>query len=332
MANEEMKDDVIFMKEEDDGSVVVGEAAPEQEQPAEEIAQEEAQDEAQDETLKAQDGDEEGHDEETSEEADARRERNRARRAQNKESRKNYIESLKRELAARDKIINDLSTRVASVEEQGRGSKMAQIDAAINEAANYYNHFKTVHQQAINEANGALATEATEKMFAAQQRHQMLQNAKKSMSQQQQRPQPLDPRLQKNAEDWMTKNQWYDPSGQDMDSDLVLKLDDRLVQEGWDPTTSEYWEELDARVKKYLPHRFNSSYNSVQQNGKAAQQRVPVSGSGNNTSGSSKGTYRLSAERVSAMKEAGMWDDPKARADMIRRYQEQDKAAANQSN
>lgn len=326
MANEEMKDDVIFMKEEDDGSVVVGEAAPEQEQPAEEIVQEEAQDE----TLKATDGDEEGHDEETSEEAEARRERNRARRVQNKESRKNYIESLKRELAARDKVINDLSTRVASVEEQGRGSKMAQIDAAISEAANYYNHFKTVHQQAINEANGALATEATEKMFAAQQRHQMLQNAKKSMSQQQQRPQPLDPRLQKNAEDWMAKNQWYDPSGQDMDSDLVLKLDDRLVQEGWNPTTSEYWEELDARVKKYLPHRTSLGYNKPQ--GGSQQQRVPVSGSGNNTSGSSKGTYRLSAERVSAMKEAGMWDDPKARADMIRRYQEQDKAAANQSN
>ena len=61
--------------------------------------------------------DEQGHAEETVEEADARRERNRQRRQQNKENRKNYIESLRRELSARDQIINDLSTRVASVEQ-----------------------------------------------------------------------------------------------------------------------------------------------------------------------------------------------------------------------
>jgi hypothetical protein len=29
------------------------------------------------------------------------------------------------------------------------------------------------------------------------------------------------------------------------------------------------------------------------------------------------------------LKEAGMWDDPKARADAIRRYREHDRSAAN---
>lgn len=319
---EETKDEVILMKEEQDGSITVGEP------------QVDTQEAEEDESLKtsSEEGkDEEGHAEETAEEAEARRERNRARRAQNKESRKNYIDSLKRELAARDSVINDLATRVASVERQGQGSQIAQLDSAMKEAEQFYNHFKQVNKQAIEQADGNLAVDAQEKMFAAKQRYEMLVNAKKGMTQQQvQRPQPLDPRMKMHAEDWMSKNDWYDPSGQDLDSDLVLKLDDRLVQEGWDPKTEEYWQELDSRVKKYLPHRFNSTYNKPQQNGQS-RQRVPVSGGSSSSTGGAKGTYHLSAERVKALKEAGVYDDPVKRADAIKRFQDYDKQQA-QSN
>ena len=318
---EEQKDD-LKVKELEDGSLQVGEAPVEDKQ--EEVSGE-------DESLKAtpdEGSDEDGHADETAEEAEARRERNRARRAQNKESRKNYIESLKRELAARDSVINDLATRVASVERQGQGSQIAQIDAALKEAEQYYNHFKQVNRQAIEQADGALAVDAQEKMFAAQKRYDMLANAKKGMTQQQvQKAPPLDPRMKMHAEDWMAKNDWYDPSGQDLDSDLVLKLDDRLVQEGWDPKSEEYWQELDSRVKKYLPHRFNSTYNKPQQSGQS-RQRVPVSGGSSASTGGAKGTYHLSAERVSALKEAGVYDDPVKRADAIKRFQEYDKQQA----
>ena len=145
--------------EEQDGSLTVGEAPAPEETNTEEDA-----------SLRTAEGDdheEEGHSEETAEEAEARRERNRKRRQENKQRRQDYVEGLKRELSARDAVINELSTRVASVERQSEGSKMAQIDAAMREAEQYYNHFKQVHQSAINEANGALATDATEKMFAA---------------------------------------------------------------------------------------------------------------------------------------------------------------------
>lgn len=318
---EEQKDD-LKVKELEDGSLQVGDA------PVEEVKEEAS---GEDESLKASsdEGDDEaGHAEETAEEAEARRERNRARRAANKESRKNYIESLKRELASRDAVINDLSTRVASVERQGQGSQMAQLDSAMKEAEQYYNHFKQVNRQAIEQADGNLAVDAQEKMFAAKQRFEMLSNAKKQMTQQQvQKPQPLDPRMKMHAEDWMAKNDWYDPSGQDLDSDLVLKLDDRLVQDGWDPKTEEYWQELDSRVKKYLPHRVSSGYNKPQQNGQS-RQRVPVSGGSSATTGGAKGSYHLSAERVKALKEAGVYDDPVKRADAIKRFQEYDKQQA----
>lgn len=279
-------------------------------------------------TLAAGEGDEAGHAEESSEDAEARRERNRQRRKENKESRKEYIEGLKRELAARDNVINDLSTRVASVERQSAGSQMAQLDTAIKEAENIYSHFKNLNMRAIEAVDGAAAVDAQEKMFAAAQRHQMLTNAKKGMVNQQQAPQPLDPRLKQHAEGWMQRNGWYDPSGSDMDSDLVLKLDERLVQEGWNPTTAEYWSELDARVKKYLPHRANSGYSRPQGSANNGKPRVPVAGSSQESAGGSRPSYHLSSERVKALKDAGVWDNPEKRADAIKRFKDYDAAEA----
>ena len=313
MADSEVKDD-LKVKELEDGSLQVGE----------EVA---ADDDAAtgDERLAQTDGDEEqGHAEESAEDAEARRERNRARRAQNKASRKEYVDSLKRELAARDSLISDLSSRVASVEQHSVGNQVAQLDAAINEAAGYYNHFKDLNRKAIELADGATAVDAQEKMFAAQNRHQMLLNAKKNMTSQVSQPKPLDPRMVNNANSWIERNPWYDASGSDADSDLVMKIDSRLVQEGLNPTTSEYWDELDARVKKYLPHRANKGYNGAQA-GTQTRTRSPVAGSGGESSVVSKGTYRLSAERVAALKEAGTFDDPVKRADAIRRFQQYDR-------
>jgi len=318
MENEDKKDDLkdLKVKELDDGSLQVGDDPV--------IEKEDSSDKDDDRVSTGKtsdDEDEDGHAEETSEEAEARRERNRARRIQNKASRKEYVESLKRELASRDTMLNELSTRLASVEQHSVGNQAAQLDAAITEASNYYNHYKDVNRKAIELADGAVAVDAQEKMFAAQNRFNMLQNAKKNMGAKAvQQPKPLDPRMAQNANAWIEKNSWYDPSGSDADSSLVMNIDNRLVQEGWNPTTSEYWEELDSRVKKYLPHRAVSGYNRTQGNPQS-KPRVPVAGSGQESGAAPKGTYRLSAERVKALKDAGIFDDPIKRADAIKRFQ-----------
>lgn len=303
----------LKVKELEDGSLQVGDEPKKDEEVEDErVSSNETTD------------DEEGHAEETAEEADARRERNRQRRAQNKASRKEYVESLKRELAARDEMINELSTRVASVEQHSIGNQAAQLDQAISEAANVYNQFKEINRKAIELADGATAVDAQEKMFAAQNRFNMLQNAKKNMGKQVQQPKPLDPRMVSNAQTWIERNGWYDPSGSDADSDMVMKIDQRLVQEGWNPTTQEYWDELDARVKKYLPHKAVSGYNRSSSN-QSSKPRVPVGGSNTESGTAPKGSYRLSAERVNALKEAGIYEDPVKRAEAIRRYQEYDR-------
>ena len=271
--------------------------------------------------------DEEGHAEETDAERAERTERNRARRKENKERRKDYIESLKREVAARDDILAAQQQRLDALERRTQSTDVATVDAEIKKTAEAYNYFKGQINIAVQEQNGAAVADATEKMFQAQRRFDQLNGIKKAVAQNQQTAPALDPRLKANAEGWLEKNNWYDPQAKDQDSFMVRQLDQRLAEEGWNPSTPQYWEELDARVKKYLPHRAKQSYNPNQS---GSRPRVPVAGSGRESGGNSnaQGSYRLSADRVQALKDAGMWDDPKQRADAVTRYKQFDRDAA----
>lgn len=321
MTTEDKKDDDLKLEERPDGAVLV--IDPSEPPPKEEDEKLTAAPEGEADDPEAE---EQGHAEETTEEAEARRQRNRERRAANKERRKEHIESLKRELAARDNIINEMNQRLAVVERKSSGSELAQLEAAEKEAVTFYNHFKQVNQTAIEQADGRTATDAQEKMYAAKQRYDQIQAIKKAVTNQQApAPQALDPRLLANANEWMAKNSWYSPDGSDEDSTLMRFLDNQLAQQGWNPTTKEYWDELEARKRKYLPHRANSGHN-VGTQGTRPNTASPVAASGGGqSSGKGSGGYVLSPERVQALKDAGMYDDPVKRNAMIRRYQQQDK-------
>jgi hypothetical protein len=123
----------------------------------------------------------------------------------------------------------------------------------------------------------------------------------------------------------MSKHQWFDPRGRDQDSRVALTLDNNLAEEGWNPSTPEYWEELSDRMRRYIPHKFAAADREEEKTG----QRQTTGGSDRDGGGStSRGAYVLSGERVRALKEAGMWDqfqsDSKFKARMLARYREQD--------
>ena len=110
------------------------------------------------------------------------------------------------------------------------------------------------------------------------------------------------------------------PQGRDPDSKVALTIDQGLSDEGWDPKTREYWEELDNRLQKYLSHRYTET---VDEKPFQRKPRNVVTSSGResaSSSGAGRNTFTLNPDQVRAMKEAGMWDDPDRRAKMIRRY------------
>lgn len=257
----------------------------------------------------------------TDDEREAIRARRREERKNRKQHAKEREDTLKRELAARDAVINELRARQDAIEHRNTGSELAQLETAKRNIAQAYNYYKDQIRIASENGDGASVAEATEKMIQAQRKFDEIASTEAAFRQAKTAPQPLDPRLASHAQRWMSENRWYDPNARDQDSLVARTVDQRLAEEGWDPTTEAYWDELSARVKKYLPHRISDGKMNTQ-----AKPKAVVAGSGRDSGSSGKtGTYKLSAERVQAMKDAGIWDNPEKRAEAVKRYREFDK-------
>ncbi len=265
---------------------------------------------------------------ETEEEREAIRAFRRQRRADRKQRQREREESLRREIAARDRIIADQGNRLNIIERRSNGTDLAQIDNAINQLSSAYNQVQHQLKEATESQDGAAVVQATESMFKIRERARELTQLKQAVQQQTTKPPALDPRLAINANSWMGSNNWYKPEGRDRDSAIVRRIDSELAQENWDPVTPEYWEELTERVKKELPHRFELSHNANRSNTPKLKKPI-VMGSGANNSRGNPGTPQksitLSKERIEAMREAGIWDNPKLRAMAIKEYTQHDK-------
>jgi len=217
----------------------------------------------------------------------------------------------------------ELLERLSTLEKKAHGSDIARINKAIEDQESRITFAKQKIAEATATGDGHLLTNAQEMWFEARRSHEAL-NALKQKStapQRQQTIQAPDPMLQRHASAWMSENPWYDANGQDADSRIALTIDQGLADEGWNPKTAEYWEELDNRLQKYLPHRY-----TVEADERPYQRSRPrnvVTSSGRETATSSRqggNSFTLSPDQVRAMKDAGMWDDPDKRAKMIRRY------------
>ena len=260
---------------------------------------------------------------ETGEDREAIRERRRQERQDRKAKAREREDNLRRELSSRDSTINQLKERLDVIERRSTGGEMAQIKQAKEETAKAYAYYKDQIRVGTESQNGAAVADATEKLFQIRAKAEQLDKIEKSYTTQATRPPPMDPRVANSAKSWAEKNKWYDVRGGDQDSKVVLMLDRTLADEGWNPLTQEYWDELNDRVKKYLPHR--ASRDNI-----TTRQKSVVGGSGRETPSNGGGkVFRLSAERVKALKEANKWDDPVERNKMIKQYRDYDKNNAN---
>lgn len=271
-----------------------------------------------------------GEEDESEDEAEQRRQRNRNKRHERKlrarEREENYIRSLN----MRDQMIAELTHRLNNVERRSQGVDLAQLNGAINQLNQAYAQNQEALRIATEEKNGQGVVQATENLLQIRQRYEQLNQLKQTVQQQSARPQPLDPRLMLHAQTWMDRNRWYKPEGNDSDSRRVRRIDADLAEEGMVPTTPEYWAELTKRVRKELPHRFERGYNgNMTEKPDQLKKRQKVGGSGAESKSRESRPNKLttlSKDRVNAMKEAGIWDNPKARADAIKAYEEFDKA------
>lgn len=280
--------------------------------------------------------DDDGHPEDNTPHADPEREAIRLARREERALKKKLSKARATESTH---LINSLKRqneqmveRLAVLEKRTAGADVARLDKAIEDAHVRLQYAKHKIKEATEMADGAGLADAQEAWYEARRQVEALDSLKKkavSDTPGQSVPRAPDPRLKKHAGEWMSRNAWYDPNGSDTDSQIAVKIDEALVREGWDPTSPDYWEELDNRLTKYLPHHYNGA------SGERSPERRPrsvVTSSGRESAPSARpNEFRLSPDRVKAIKEAGRWDDPVERNKMIRKYAEYDRNSQNRS-
>ena len=256
--------------------------------------------------------------------AEALREAKRQKRHTRKEYHKRVQSEKDVKLSQLERQNNQLLERLAIVERKTLGSELARLDSRIEEEAQKVMFARQKIKEAADTSNGDLLVSAQDMLVESSKNYEMLANLKKRSIEPQQKKAPttpVNPMLQRHAKEWMRENPWYDPSGKDPDSRRALTEDQILVEDGYDPTTAEYWDELTNRLASRLPHLYNTQTEA--KSVRTSRPRNVVTASGRESSyqpSAGSNSITLSPEQVRAMKDAGMWDDPEKRAKMIRRY------------
>jgi hypothetical protein len=175
-------------------------------------------------------------------------------------------------------------------------------------------------KQATEAGDGDAMIKAQDLLYETRKRLEAIQTLKKRMTDTAtQQSNPINPNVQSARQGVDgAEISWYDPiKGNDEDTAIAKLVDERLMEEGYNPASPDYWDELDERLQKRLPHL----YNRTRRETSGRRPKSFVTSSERETGGASgRNTFTLSPEQVRAMKDAGFWDDPDKRNKMIKRY------------
>ncbi len=304
----EKQEDNIEVVEEKDGSVTV-------ELPENLRADDDKDDDAPS-PKAADDAEDADHPDDSDSLRQAKRERRKAKRELAKRTNVERVERLQ----FLERQNKELADRIAAMERKSINYDLSKMGKDIQDEQLRLNYWQAKMKEATDKSNGAGFIQAHQEYQKTQQKIKELADVKdrveKAVSQ---RENEAPPKLKQYAQKWMSNNSWFDPSGKDEDSQIASLIDKKLSEEGWDPTSADYWEELDNRLQKRLPHLYTRDQDDDEP--RRSRPRSAVTASGRElVNGSSRGTFVLSPEQVRAMKEAGMWDDPQKRNRMIKRY------------
>jgi hypothetical protein len=226
----------------------------------------------------------------------------------------------------------EFKRRLSNVERETKHGQIARIEKNIEDQKVRLEYAKMKLSEAVQAGDGDAMVEAQSLWNEAQAtlgEYAKVKNAVEREAQPKQEYQPVDPSVQRNAADWMKRNSWYRPDTSDQDSKIAKKVDELLVTEGWNPSDPDYWDELDSRLHKALPHRYNDSTGS---DSAVRKPRNVVGSSGREASaaygGNNRTQFVLSPERVKAMKEVGAWDNPVRKKAMIDNFVKYDRENA----
>lgn len=180
-----------------------------------------------------------------------------------------YIQQVQAQNEEYKKRLSTVNTGYMSEYEGRISSQEAQAKRALAEA------YEAGDYDKVADAQSAIAQIAIEKERLRVQKSKSQTEAAQQQQvpqQQYQQPQPRQQQRDPKLESWLGKNQWF---GQDkVMTGVARTIHETLVaEEGYDPTSDEYYAEIDKRMRREMPQRFQGDKKNVQS--------VTPAGSGN---------------------------------------------------
>ena len=206
-----------------------------------------------------------------------------------------YIQQVQAQNEEYKKRLSTVNTGYMSEYEGRISSQEAQAKRALAEA------YEAGDYDRVADAQSAIAQIAIEKERLRVQKTRSQTEAAQQQQvpqQQYQQPQPRQQQRDPKLESWLGKNQWF---GQDkVMTGVARTIHETLVaEEGYDPTSDEYYAEIDKRMRREMPHKFQGDKKNVQS--------VTPAGSGNRSLKSGrKKQVELNAGQVRLAKRLGV--------------------------
>ena len=229
-----------------------------------------------------------------------------------------------RETQRREEAAMEYAKSVQAQLEQAKNQVHKSMDERILEAKSRIETqavaLKQIIRKAREEGDVDTEMEAQQRLSSLVVEQQQIQAAEAHRTQQSRQPQqPVEqqyqpqayqqpqqqkqkPRLDPRAEEWAQDNPWFG-------TDTVMThaawgIHAELVQnEGIDPNTDEYYDELDARIRETFPHKFAQSAKNSRAPRSAQAVAPATSSTGVNNA---RRTVRLTPSQVAIAKKLGV--------------------------
>jgi hypothetical protein len=255
----------------------------------------------------------------------------------NKEKRDLRKKRVQEKFQAKDAIIEQQQTQINQLvgrlnEFEGRLSNVdrAKVDDLLAQSIASFTQAEKDHMDAFKEGDGEKATRAMRTMYDAQKRIDQLQPMKKQLEAQPSQPQreqpSVDPIITRKANEWAKKHDWYRADGSDEDSEIAKAISAKMVNEGFDPKSDDFWDELDDRLdKRGIGVQEEDDEEEIEEKSVPKRRAPPVSGSTKRSDASGRVQVTLPTAYINHLKDKGWWDDPVMKKKMIGRYLETQK-------
>lgn len=188
------------------------------------------------------------------------------------EQQKNENEQLKSRLQQLDQgYVTEYENRVKS--------QTAQAKKILEEANEAQDHARQAEAQSIL---SKLAVEE-ERIRVQKQRMEQENQARSAQPAQQNQQQPVQQQPKSNPADdiklqsWLSKNEWFN-ADRVMTRGAQAIHEQLVLEEGFNPSTDEYYSEIDKRMRENFPHKFQEKRANVQAVTPASNGRTVKSG------------------------------------------------------